>query len=175
MEPTGSLEDGGFESGQLRNDEPFGWSVNKVRGVGTSMSIDKGDAHGGVYSLRIDWTGNPSPSDEPVAQLLLVEPDKHYVLRFASRARNLITGGAPFVQITDVIEQGSLARSPKLPVGDSEWQNYSVEFTTGKLTKAIRIGIQREPCLQGPCPVFGTLRLDDFSVQRQENHPRRAE
>jgi len=174
--PRATFDDGGFERGSFRVDEPFGWKTSKAPSATASVSIDKTEAHSGLYSLSIEWRGNPSPADEPVFQLLLVDPNTHYELHFVSRAHNLITGGAPLVRVTDVsgLDQ-LLARSPKLPLGNSEWQNFDVAFTTAKATCAIRIAIQREPCRESPCPIFGKLLLDDFSLQLQGDHNRHAE
>ena len=165
----GTLEDGGFESGRLRDDEPFGWRIKKPQSTTISVSIDNAEAHLGLNSLRLEWSGNPSPSDEPVSQLLLVDPDTNYQLMFSARAHNLITGGAPVVLVTDVSgPDHQLARSQKLPLGDSEWRNFSVEFKAGLSTRAVRIEVSREACAQTPCPIYGTLRLDDFSLKQLE-------
>lgn len=168
--PTGTIDNASFESGQLLQESAFAWDLSRPDpalkiSVEQNEQIDR-DRGRDANSLRMDWNGNPN-SDEPIAQLLLVAPNTHYELSFVARARNLITGGSPILQITDVSQKEQiLATSPDLPLGSGDWQKVNVQFTTGASARAVRIGIRRNPCSQQPCPIFGTLNLDDFSLQQ---------
>ncbi|MGH9970461.1 MAG: tetratricopeptide repeat protein [Pyrinomonadaceae bacterium] len=164
---VGIIEDGGFESARLSDELGFTWVVeDELPGVG--ISLDHENAHSGRSSLRVNWTGTPDPSDDVISQLVLVEPNTRYELNFAVRAQDLITGGAPVVNIVDVSEADNrkLAQSSALPLGNSGWQNFSVGFATTTSTRAVRIALQRQSCSDRPCPIFGSLWLDDFGLSQ---------
>jgi len=46
----------------------------------------------------------------------------------------------------------------------SGWQDFSIDFTSNDNTTAILISLQRESCSNSPCPIFGHLWLDNFSL-----------
>jgi hypothetical protein len=163
---VGTIEDGGFESSHLSGEVGFAWRVNEVASF--NVTIDNGAGANGKRSLRIDWKGNSDPAEEVVSQLILVEPNARYQLRFAARTQELVTGGAPVLTVTDISERNEkrIASSHTMPVGTSDWQYIHLDFTTASSTSAIRIGVQRESCPQHPCRIFGTLWLDDFSLSK---------
>lgn len=159
--------DGGFEE-QINFDEPgFGWQI--ARNLSSvRISIDKVQPHSGSSSLRLDWSGDSSPASQIVSQLVPVEPNARYRLRFAVRAEELVTGGLPLIAIVDAGAKDStpLAQSELLPPNTAPWQERSVEFVCGKETQAVLVILRRQSCSNGPCPVFGRLWLDDFSLQK---------
>jgi len=161
----GVIQNGSFEDRQLA-DTPFAWNINRAAAK-TSILIEEND--NARHCLRIDWNGNAQPEAEILSQLVLVEPETQYELRFTARAQNLITGDGPFVQVTDVSDTDrSIAKSQPLPLGNSDWQGVTVNIITGRSTRAIRIGLRRDSCDPQPCPIFGTLWLDDFSLNVKE-------
>jgi len=162
----GKIYDGGFEATLTFDDTNFGW--RPARDVaGLNLSLDTNAPHAGSRSLRLDFNGNSSPDSPIVTQLVLVEPVTRYKLSFAARATNLVTGGPPIVTIKDATTPSlRLAGSAALPANTAGWQLYGVEFLTGSSTKAIIISLQREGCASSPCPIFGSLNLDSFSLER---------
>lgn len=168
--PTaGTIDDGGFESGRLSDEPGFAWIVSEI--PATSLSVDSSNHHNGERSLRINWRGSSDASDEIISQLVLVEPNTRYRLSFMARAQDLVTGGAPVITITDVSQKNDqrLAQSSTPPLDTGGWQNIGVDFTTSNPTRAVRIGVQRESCTEHPCPIFGSLWLDDFSLSASSN------
>jgi tetratricopeptide (TPR) repeat protein len=159
--------DGGFEE-QISFDEPgFGWQV--ARNLATvRISIDKAQPHGGSNSLRLDWSGDSSSATQIVSQIIPVEPNARYRLRFAVRTEELVTGGLPLIAIVDAGAKDSttLAQSEPFPPNTAPWQERSVEFVCGKETQAVLVILRRQGCSNGPCPVFGRLWMDDFSLQK---------
>lgn len=159
--------DGGFEE-QISFDEPgFGWQITRNLAQ-VRISIDKAQPHSGNSSLRLDWTGDSSPAAQVISQTVLVEPNARYRLRFAVRTEELVTGGLPLVAIVDAGAKDStpLAQSELLPPNTAPWQEMSVEFSSGKETQAVLVILRRQGCSSNPCPVFGRLWLDDFSLQK---------
>jgi tetratricopeptide (TPR) repeat protein len=162
---SASLTDGGFEETINLNDPGFGWQVaREVSSV--QVSSDTVEPHGGKKSLLLDWKGDVSPASSIISQLVLVEPNARYRLRFSARTDQLVTGGLPLVVVTDPSDARPLAQSEAFAQRTSPWRDYEVEFTTGKDTQAVLIALRRQACSSVPCPVFGRVWLDDFSIQR---------
>ena len=159
--------DGGFEEQVNLDESGFGWRIARdVQAV--RVSVDNVQPHGGKSSLRLDWKGDANPSVPVIQQLVLVEPGARYRLHFSVRTDQLVTGGLPMVVISDPATNDSheLARSNPFKERTSAWQDYAVEFTTGKETEAVVVSLKRQSCSSNPCPVFGSLWLDDFSLEK---------
>ncbi len=164
---SGAITDGSFESAIDLNEQGFGWRIGRdLRASRVSLDTDK--PYNGVYSLRIDWSGESDPSTAVISQLVLVEPKTRYRLSFAARTQELLTVGLPFVMVVDGGDEktAALMKSKTLPQGTSGWQDYVTEFTTPETTRAVRIGIRRETCATPQCAVFGHVWFDKFSLER---------
>ena len=164
---VGQLTDGSFEGGLKFDDPGFGWQL--ARGVpGLRFSLDTTEPKEGIRSVRIDLNGEYNPAIAIMTQLALVEPKARYRLHFASRAEEMVTGGLPVITVNDASSSGlrSLAESSPLPPGSSPWREQSIEFTTLEETAAVQISVVRQSCGSGPCPIFGRLWLDQFSLEK---------
>jgi hypothetical protein len=160
-----SISDGGFEALLSLDEIGFGWRVPRnLKGV--TFSLDSSQPQSGSKNLRVDFAGDSNPGSELVSQLLLVEPSRRYQINFASRSRDVVTGGLPLVVVTDA--KGDRKRlGQSAPVGGqgtSDWQGSSFEFSTSPTTTAVFVSLQRENCSTSPCPIFGSISLDSFSV-----------
>lgn len=161
-----SIYDGGFEGPLSFGGSGFGWRVPRDLQA-TSISLDSGQPHSGSKDLRIEFRGDSNPRLALVSQVILVEPSKRYKINFASRSQDVVTGGLPLVVATDASgDLKRLGQSPALAKGTSDWQVYSFELTTTPLTSAILLIFQRENCDTSPCPIFGSISLDSFSVEQ---------
>jgi Flp pilus assembly protein TadD len=162
------ITNGSFEN-QLSFDETgFGWQFARVPNV-VQVSLDTIEPRDGAHSLRLDWNGNPPPNVSFTSQLLLVAPNARYQLSFSARTQEIVSGGLPFVVVSEKNDGDSspvLAQSKPLPKGSSNWQDYSLEFATGVETRAVLVGLLRENCGSDPCPIFGRLWLDNFSIRK---------
>jgi tetratricopeptide (TPR) repeat protein len=159
--------DGGFE-GQIKLDEPgFGWQIDK-NPQALKLSLDTARPHNGSNSLRLYWSGDSNPASNIITQTVLVEPGARYRLSFASRSEELVTGGLPLLVVLDANARDTtqLAESDALSEKSTPWQERSFEFVTGKETQAVLVVLRRRSCGGGPCPIFGRLWLDDFSLQK---------
>ncbi|HYV00586.1 MAG TPA: tetratricopeptide repeat protein [Pyrinomonadaceae bacterium] len=158
-----SIYDGGFEGSLSFGESGFGWRVPRDLQA-TSISLDSGEPHSGSKNLRIEFSGNSNPN---VSQLILLEPARHYRINFASRSQDVVTGGLPLLVVSDAAgDSKRLGQSAPLAKGTSEWQSYSFEFTTTPATTAVVLSLQRESCTTSPCPIFGSISLDSFSVEQ---------
>jgi hypothetical protein len=161
------IANGGFEEPVTLDDPGFGWQLERnLKAARTSL--DATQPHVGVYSLRVDWSGDSDPSKAVISQLVLVEPKTRYRMTFAARTQEMLTIGLPVVTVTDVGSDSErvLGQSKTFPQGTSGWQDYAIEFATTETTKAVLIVIRRQTCAMTPCAAIGHAWVDDFQVVR---------
>lgn len=172
---TGAVTNGGFEDQINLNEPGFGWQLRREQ-PGLAIFRDTSQPRTGIYSLRVDWTGNSNPAAAVVSQLVLVSPRTRYQLRVAKRTEEIVTGGLPVIVVTDV--SGSdplpLMSSAPFPAGTNGWQEVTLEFTTGDTTRTVLISLQRQSCPRDPCPIFGRLWLDTFTLAKLEEEKKSA-
>jgi hypothetical protein len=157
------IRDPGFEQESNLDETGFGWrTANK----GPLLHLDTSIPEEGRSSLRVDFNGDSDPASPVISQLLLVEPATHYQLRFAARTEEIITGGPPHVIVIDANNGRVIAQSAELPKQTAGWQYFTVDFNSTDSTSAIQITLQRQQCSTSPCPIFGRVWLDSFSLQK---------
>jgi hypothetical protein len=160
------LFDAGFED-EIDLDEPgFGWRASTAARE-IALSLDNTNAKEGRVSLRVDFSGAANAGAAVLSQLVLVESNTAYELKFAVRTENLVSGGLPFLSIVDATDNKLLGQTGPLPQTTNSWQETTVNFTTGVSTTAVRISLARQTCPAPQCPIFGKLWLDDFRLARQ--------
>lgn len=161
----GTLVDGGFE-GELRaGEEGFGWRFARDA-AGVRLSLDADSPREGSRSFKVEYAGASDPNTAVVSQLVPVESGARYRLAFSARARELVTGGPPLVRVVSASGRNdTLAESPALPAGRTDWQDYSVEYAVPQGVSAVRIELKRRPCTSSPCPAFGSVWLDAFELR----------
>ena len=160
------IHDGGFEEPITVGQSGFGWQITpSVANV--TMSVDTNERHDESRSLRIDFRGNSSAKSPLLTQLVLVKPQARYRLSFAALSKDFVSAAAPTVTITDASEQKAavLAELQPLRSDVAGWRDFAMDFNTSAQTQAIVITIARQSCASDPCPAFGTLWLDSFSLK----------
>lgn len=160
---TTPLVDGGFEGDNLVNQSGFGWILTpnpKCR-----LTIDISEKFSGANSLAIKFEGGWPPKT-PVSQTFLVEPNTSYRISFAVKTKDLVTGGPPLLFINDATNDQLLGKSENFPTPTTSWTRLNVDFTTLPTSQAAVIHLERSNCDSSPCPIFGTLWLDEFSVEQ---------
>ncbi len=158
--------DGGFEAALNFDEGGFSWRVPS-RLQATTVSLDSSQPHTGSKSLRIEFVGGSYPGAALLSQLILVEPGRHYKINFASRSQDIVTGGLPILIVTDASgDHRTLGQSPLLSKGTTNWNVVSFDFASQPTTKAVVLTIQRQGCSTAPCPIFGMLSLDSFSIEQ---------
>jgi hypothetical protein len=160
----GVIIDPSFEQESNLDEPGFGWRTeNKASSL--SLSLDPSNPKEGNSSLRVEFKGDSDPGQRIVSQLVLLEPRTHYQIEFAARTDNLVTGGLPVVTVTDASDNVVLGQPVLLPQKADNWQHYEIDFNSKETTAAIQISLHRERCSNSPCPVFGRMWLDDFSLK----------
>lgn len=158
--------DGGFESTLSFDEDGFSWRIPRHLQAAT-VSSDSTQPHTGSKNLRIEFAGDSNPGTNLVSQLLLVDPSRRYRINFAARSQDVISGGLPIVTVTEAgADHKLLGKSRPLSKGSSDWNVISFEFSTQSNTSAVVISVQREGCTGSPCPIFGVISLDSFSIEQ---------
>lgn len=157
--------DAGFEHEIQLDEAGFGWHRDSKTEF-VSLSLDGNNPREGRSSLRVDFSGPSDPSTPIISQLVLVDPLTRYKLNFAARAEGIISGGRPLVIVADANNNALISQTSPFPEQLSAWQDYEIDFKSGETTNTIQIILRREPCSKSPCPIFGHLWLDNFSLQK---------
>ena len=162
-----SMTDPGFE-GRINLSEPgYGWRQERSL-EGVRLSLETKGPRSGSRCLLIEWSGHAQPEAPVISQLVLVEPNARYRLSFFARTEEVVTGGPPVLVVTDAGDNEArvLGQSKAFPRAANEWQEYEAEFTTYGTTEAVLISVRRQSCPANPCPIFGRVWLDDFTLSR---------
>jgi hypothetical protein len=161
----GIILDPGFEQESNLNEPGFGWRLGD-KPQGFHLSLDAANPGEGHFSLKVDFNGDQDPASPLISQLVLVEPQAHYQLRFSIRSEAIVSGGLPRVVLIDASANGALGQSGEFPRASDGWREYTIDFDTGQSTSAVQIALQRQACDRSPCPIFGRLWLDNFSLHK---------
>ena len=154
---------GGFEQPLLLNGSPLGWVVAHPQ-TEPKFAIDVSEKVGGEKSLQVTFDGEWDASSPSLSQTVVVRPGQRYRLNFAVKTKDLVTGGPPRIVLTDATNDQILARSDTFPRDTNSWRQMAVEFTAP--ADALVIRLTRENCTSAPCPIFGLLWLDEFSLEK---------
>ena len=158
-----SIHDGDFESRGGFDNTGFGWRFSQTL-QGMRLSLDPDQAQSGSQSMLINFQGYSDPASVILSQLVIVEPGRRYRLKFGARTKEMVTGGLPIITVTDASgEKKQLGQSSGIE--SDSWRRVSFDFQATNTTEAITLGLQRNRCNSDRCPIFGSLWLDDFSIE----------
>jgi len=160
---TKPIVDGGFEGEILVNQSGFGWILTPS--PKSRLTVDISEKLSGNRSLAINFDG-AWPPRTPLSQTFIVKPNTSYHLSFAVKTKDLVTGGPPLLFINDATTDQLLGKSENFPTPTTSWTRLNVDFTTLPTSQAAIIRLERSNCDSSPCPIFGTLWLDEFSVEQ---------
>jgi tetratricopeptide (TPR) repeat protein len=155
---------GGFEEPIAFADTTFGWVISAD--IKSRVAIDVSEKFGGAKSLQINFDGALPNRTMLLSQTIVVDPGKSYRLSFAIKTKDLVTGGPPVILVSDDMEL--LGRPEILPTGTTSWQTLTLRFDTTAASQAVFIRLVRD-CNSSPCPIFGTLWLDEFHIEQTES------
>jgi cytochrome c-type biogenesis protein CcmH/NrfG len=165
IDGVGTIRDVGFESPITVGQSGFGWQITP--GItNVTMSVDATEHQSGSKSLRIDFRGNSIPSQPLLTQFILVKPQTKYHLSFAAMGRDIVSAGLPAITVKDASDSAHALLGQSLPLRSdvAGWREFSIDITTGAKTEAILLSVERQTCNADPCPAFGALWLDSFSI-----------
>ncbi len=159
-----TLLNGDFEEPLLLNESGFDWIIAPQQK--NRLAIDVSERSSGSKSLQINLDNSWAAGTTLLSQTFVVKPAATYRISFAVKTKDLVTGGPPLLFINDANNDQLLARSANFPTATSPWTKLHVDFTTLPTSQAAVIRLQRSNCDSSPCPIFGTLWLDEFSVEQ---------
>ena len=158
------LLNGGFEDPLVLNESGFDWIVAPQQK--NRLAIDVSEKSSGAKSLQINLDGAWTPGTPLLSQTFVVDPNTSYRLSFAVKTKDLVTGGPPLIVVNDATNNQLLGKSDNFPTATTPWTKLSFDFTTMPASQAAIIRLQRNSCDSSPCPIFGTLWLDEFSIEQ---------
>jgi tetratricopeptide (TPR) repeat protein len=155
----------GFEFESNLDKPGFAWRQDN-KAVTLSLTLDPNKPKEGRTSLRVDFNGDSDPGTPVISQLIFVEPRTRYQLRFAARAEALVSGGLPLIMVSNATHNNVLGQTAVFTRAAVEWQDYVLDFDSGENITTIQLMLRRLPCSSSPCPIFGRLWLDNFSIRK---------
>ena len=159
------IRDPGFEKESDLGEAGFSWRAgDKTEGL--RFALNTRDRAEGNSSLKIEFAGGHDPTSPIISQLIIVQPDTLYELRLSIRTENLVSGGLPRVAVVDPVTRAALVQSSEVERTSNGWRESVLQFKTGPQIETIQIVVQRQGCTTQPCPIFGQLWLDQFSLRR---------
>jgi tetratricopeptide (TPR) repeat protein len=159
-----SLVNAGFEDPLVLSNSGFDWIIAPQQK--NRLAIDVSEKSSGAKSLQINLDGAWTPGAPLLSQTFIVSPNTSYRLSFAVKTKDLVTGGPPLIVVNDAANDQLLAKSENFPTATTPWTRLNLDFTTPPAAQAAVIRLQRNNCDSSPCPIFGTLWLDEFSVEQ---------
>ena len=156
------LINAGFEDPVVLNDAGFGWIVAPE--FKNRLAVDVSEKVEGAKSLQITFDGSWAQGAPLLSQTIVVEPETTYRLSFEVKTKDLVTGGAPLLTVSDAASNQLLGKSETFPSSSNTWLPFKFEFTTLPGSQAVTLRLQRNNCTSSPCPIFGTLWLDQFQI-----------
>lgn len=157
--------DGGFENITESDDSGFGWRINKKLSD-SAIAIDNKLSRTGSRSLHVKFAGRVEAGKEIISQMVVLKPNQNYRLTFAVLSPELTSGGLPIVIVNAGKSESRFAQSAPIMRTDNRWVNVTLDFTTNDETTAL-ISLSRASCDTQPCPIFGELSVDDFSLKQR--------
>ena len=160
-----TVTNGSFEKDLVDDgDFSFGWQ-DVASEPKLEIATDSRVRHGGERSIRLVFKGFSKPSLLELSQIVAVEPNARYTLRFWTRTENLKAAGGPLVETLNANSSLGLAASTSFS-GSSDWQENVIDVTTPANCSGINIRVVRGFC-GDVCSITGTLWFDDFDLTRR--------
>jgi tetratricopeptide (TPR) repeat protein len=153
-----------FEDPLVLSASGFDWIIAPEQK--NRLAIDVSEKLSGTKSLQISFDGAWTPGSPLLSQIFIAKPATTYRLSFAVRTKDLVTGGPPLIVVNDASNDQLLGKSENFPTATTPWTKLNVDFTTLPTSQAAVIRLQRNNCDSSLCPIFGTLWLDEFSVEQ---------
>ena len=161
----GTFINGSFEEAVELNNQGFGWQM-PANTQGVTPSLDAAEHENGAKSLRLDFNGAADAQAVLLSQLLVVKPGWRYRISVHARTKAFVSITSPVIRVVDISGDTLTTLAQSLIKSDtSDWQPYALYFSSGPSTRVVRLIVTREECPNNPCPAFGTLWLDSFSLE----------
>ena len=159
--PEEGIVNGSFEEPLVLDNVVFHWGLLQRQ---VKLAVDAFESARGSKSLQVAFDGEWDPGSTLLWQTILIETGRRYQLKFFVKTKDLVTGGPPRIVLTDAMNNQVLAKSDPFPSASGSWSEMKVDFTAP--SQSIVINLARDNCASSPCPIFGVVWLDEFSLQK---------
>jgi tetratricopeptide (TPR) repeat protein len=122
----------------------------------------------GAYCLTIRFEGKENIFFGHLYQIVPVTPERHYLLTYKWRSRDLTTDQGPFVDIYGYDCDGFYAEGAMM-LGTHGWQKQDIEFTAPEGCHAVVVRLHRRSSKRFDSKIAGRLWLDDFKLETQKS------
>jgi tetratricopeptide (TPR) repeat protein len=157
------IQNGGFESEIGLDGAYFNWKILSVEKV--DARPDRTQKRDGSRSLRLAFNGFSGAQYNQTYQVVAVAPNARYRLSFWYRAENLRSAGNPLIEIVNANDDKLIKASEAFPSGTNDWRQVSLEFAAPPNAEGVVVRVGRAQC-GAQCPIFGTIWLDDFQLDK---------
>ncbi|MBI1763563.1 MAG: hypothetical protein HYR56_19230 [Acidobacteria bacterium] len=152
----------GFEREFITDPAGFDWQPAAHAEV--FLRRDDAQAHAGRYVWRMTFAAQMKSELFGPAQLLVVEPNTQYRLRFFAKTTKA-PDNAPFIELTDAVRPQLFAVRAPVPTGTQDWREIALTFTTPAETRALRLTIRAPQLTEVNTGHIAEVWLDDFSLE----------
>jgi O-antigen ligase/tetratricopeptide (TPR) repeat protein len=158
---TNWIFNGDFESAP--SGSPFDWKIEKTPGV--QATFDPNAAHTGLYSLRLDFSGENNVSYDHVSQLLYASPGNYRFEAFMRTADVTTSKGVGF-SISDFNGLLRLSLQTEQLAGTHDWTKLEQTIHIPEPTLLL-VRVIREPVmLKFDANIKGTVWIDSVSLRK---------
>ncbi|MFZ2447553.1 MAG: tetratricopeptide repeat protein [Syntrophobacteraceae bacterium] len=157
-----NITDGGFELQPLNT--AFGWQFPAKSDVIIERTTDQ--PYAGRTCLHLHFKGTTNISLGNLFQIVPVQPETRYWLRFARKSRNITTDRGVFLDVGGYKCKG-LAISSQPILGTSPWTEEEMEFVTPAGCEAVMLRICRSESLKFDNKISGDYWLDAVELMKQ--------
>ena len=158
------LANGDFEKPlTLNSTVPFlTWIIQPVGGL--KISPDRKGPNTGKQSLLLSFNVSDNLPFTAASQTVPAKPSTNYVLTYSVRTDELKSLSLLAVEVVDAADATRFRAAAPLINGTEDWKTQEIKFTTNPKTEAVTVRIQRQPCADLPCAVYGRAWLDGFKL-----------
>lgn len=158
------LANGDFEKPlTLNSTVPFlTWNIQPVGGL--KISPDRKGPNTGRQSLLLSFNVSDNLPFTAASQTVPTKPSTNYVLTYFVRTDELKSLSPLAVEVVDAADANRFRAAKPLINGTEDWKPQEIKFTTNAKTEAVTVRIQRQPCTDPPCAVYGRAWLDSFKL-----------
>jgi tetratricopeptide (TPR) repeat protein len=138
------------------------WQSHEQEFVSVDVGLDEGNRH----YLQVEYSAPHNNEDEPVFQLVPVEPNAKYELTAIARSEAITSDSGPRLRVFDPRCPQCLDAATEGVTGTTSWHPLKVEFSSGPATSFVRISVWRPKSRTYPMEISGQVWLGAVSLRR---------
>ena len=169
---SNGITNAGFEAEVTQ--DGFDWRYSSQRNGLWKIERVTSPTYKGSYVLEVSFAGLENISFHHLYQIIPVEPQNSYRLLYSWQSREITTDQGPFVEIYGYDCKGLYHKGPMIN-GTHDWQAETVEFVPPEGCQAVVMRLRRLPSKRFDSKISGTVWLDDFRLEKENQLSASAE